>query len=116
MWRHKRKRSKRFAGFVYGFCSGCRVLFVWLYALLNGHIEITHALLEKGANPNAHDNFDVPALRWAVRLNDAGLVEALLRRGARVNVRTQGQTALWQAQQAKQSSIVQILKQYGATL
>lgn len=87
-----------------------------LYALLNGHIEITHALLEKGADPNAHDNFDVPALRWAVRLNDTGLVEALLRRGAWVNARTQGQTALWQAQQVKQSGVVQILKQYGATL
>src|SRR5690349_5861740 len=26
MWRRKRKHSQRFAGFVYGFCSGCNVL------------------------------------------------------------------------------------------
>ncbi len=81
-----------------------------------GHVAIAHAFLAKGADSNACDKHDGPALHWAVGGGRAETVELLLDHGADPNARdAKGQTARDLAQARGRDEIAEVLRQAGAT-
>lgn len=53
-----------------------------LVAVLNQHFELTHFLLQKGANPNHRDDVKGSALIYAAAINDYQIADLLLYYGA----------------------------------
>lgn len=53
-----------------------------IISVLNQHFEVAHFLLEKGANPNAQDDFKGTALLYASAINDFQMADLLLFYGA----------------------------------
>ena len=86
-----------------------------MWASLNGHLEIAHLLLDQGANVNAAKTNDgMTSLLFASQGGYLELVRLLLDRGANVNaVDIYGNNSL---KKAKNNKIVQLLKEYGATI
>jgi ankyrin repeat protein len=54
-------------------------------AAMNGDLSAMHALLKKGADPNARGSFGTPALHWRVRVDDLASAKRLLKSGADPN-------------------------------
>ena len=80
-----------------------------------GHVAIAHAFLAKGADANARDRHDGPALHWAVGSVKAETVKLLLDHGPEVSARdAQGQTALGLAEARGRERIAELLRQAGA--
>ncbi len=84
-------------------------------SIKKGHVAVVHAFLVKGADPNAKDSNEGPALLWAVARGKADIVEFLLAHGADVNARdAEGTTALDLAVKRGRQPLVDILKRAGA--
>src|SRR5690348_16278098 len=90
-------------------------------AALQGDYERARTLLEKGADPNAHDDIpdwyqDQSALMFAARAGHLEIVRLLLEKGADPNaiVCSCRQTAMAWAASHGQTDQVQLLKQAGA--
>ncbi len=49
-----------------------------LIAVLNGHFDVAHFLLEKGADPNHRDSYQGSALLYAAATNDYQIADLLL--------------------------------------
>jgi uncharacterized protein len=54
-------------------------------AAMNGDLSAMHALLKKGADPNARGSFGTPPLHWRVRVDDVASAKRLLKSGADPN-------------------------------
>ncbi len=79
-------------------------------------MAIAHAFLAKGADANARDSHDGPALHWAVAGGRAETVKLLLDAGADATARdAEGQTALDLAQQRGRDEIAEVLRKAGAS-
>jgi hypothetical protein len=79
-------------------------------AIKKGHVAIVHAFLTKGADANARDSHDGPALHWAVAAGRAETVELLLDHGAEASAQDgEGQTALDLAKARGHDGIVAVL-------
>jgi len=77
--------------------------------------ELTAALLEAGARPNAQNRYGSSPLAEAVKVADAGLVEMLLDAGADVeSPNADGQTALMLAARAGSIDVARLLIERGA--
>ncbi len=80
-----------------------------------GHVAIAHAFLAKGADANARDGHDGPALHWAVAGGRAETVKLLLDQGADPQARdAEGQTALDLAKARNRDEIAELLRGAGA--
>lgn len=85
-------------------------------AVWNRCPEITHVLLEKGADPNARENDTVPTLlRIAAKNGDTSIVQDLVNHKADPNPKdVNGNTALTLAERGGYTDIVRILKAAGS--
>src|SRR6185437_5101134 len=54
-------------------------------ASMNGDVNLMHALLTRGADPNARGWFGTPALHWRVHADDVEESKRLLKAGADPN-------------------------------
>lgn len=54
-------------------------------AAMNGDVPVMHALLKRGADPNARGAFGTPPLQWRVRVDDLDGARRLLKAGADPN-------------------------------
>lgn len=90
-----------------------------LEAIVNGEENAVRLLLEAGADPNRTADWDdapTPLIAAAER-NRAGIVERLLRAGARIESRgKRGQTALIAAARAGAKEVLQVLCDAGANV
>ena len=91
------------------------------YAAYCGDLEAVTALLAKGANPSAADDFGFTALHWNARMartggNRVGVAQALLAAGANPNHRdNDSKTVLSNAIDATaHSDLIELLKENGA--
>ncbi len=55
-------------------------------AIAGGDFNKTQSMLEKGASPDARDAKSIPALFWAVKLENSDIVKLLLDRAADITV------------------------------
>ena len=80
-----------------------------MHAAYAGTLDIMHALLAAGADPNAKNEREATALHWAV--GDAAKLKLLLSKGAAVDAKTvEGRTPLYiAAMQPAGAAIVQLL-------
>jgi len=84
-------------------------------AAKNGDLHLVNALLAKGANVNAKDEYDLTALIFASQNGHLDIVQLLLAKGAEVNAKAgNGATALIQASQEGHLDVVQELLDKGA--
>jgi uncharacterized protein len=84
-------------------------------ASMNGDLPLMHALLQKGADPNARGWFGTPALHWRVHVDDVEETKRLLRAGADPNGLTErGVSPLSIAITNGSSEIVGVLLRAGA--
>jgi len=85
----------------------------FLQAIKRKQLPIVHAFLAAGANPDARDDHDRPAIIWAVASGRPEIVEFLLERGANPNATDpDGTTALSLAAERRASRIIEILESY----
>jgi ankyrin repeat protein len=54
-------------------------------AAMNGDLDVMHARLREGADPNARGPFGTPPLHWRVRVDDVAAAKRLLKAGADPN-------------------------------
>jgi ankyrin repeat protein len=86
-----------------------------LTAAFAGDLDGVRAALQSGANPQAADEQDTAALRWATRAGHRAVVEALLAAGADVNQKSAtGWTALMEAVCSEHPDLVVFLLAHGA--
>ena len=79
-----------------------------------GHVAIADAFLAKGANVNARDIHNSPALHWAVGGGHEDVVALLLERGADVSATdANGLTAMDVAKKRGRTGIVRLLEKAG---
>lgn len=84
-------------------------------AVIHGHVATARALLDGGADPNAKDELNPPALHQAVIGGNKQLVELLLARKADINAADRdGDTALDEAIEFDRKPIIALLRQLGA--
>jgi uncharacterized protein len=85
------------------------------WAIYKIDVELTDALLERGAKPDAVNNYGSSPLAEAVKIADTELVEMLLDAGADVETPNQdGQTALMLAARAGALDVAELLIRHGA--
>ncbi len=79
--------------------------------------DIMLLLLERGANPNARDEYGNTALIGAIQSGNIEVVQLLLNKGANLNVRSNTwHTALMEAVRHEHTDIVRLLLEKGADL
>jgi len=76
--------------------------------------ETVRLLLDSGADANTRLWDGRPVLVWAVEVGNVGIVKALLAKGADVNAKGRGWTALELARKERRQEIVDILRAHGA--
>ena len=83
-------------------------------AIAHNQKDVVEALITKGADVNAKDNWNWTPLHSAI-FQDKAMVELLIARGASVNARDGGgSTPLWYAQREGHTEIVELLRKHGA--
>lgn len=83
---------------------------------VNINVNIVHALLKAGANPN-EDNSEFSALSYAVKFNSLDAVKVLLENGANVNIRSRDySTPIFHAIQSQNTDILHTLINHGADI
>jgi len=88
-----------------------------LSATMHGHIEVSLALVQRGAQPNACDQHGTTPLIIAAHRGYGLLVKALLQADADVEaIDNRGSTALMKAAERGNSDIVEMLITFGADL
>ena len=87
-------------------------------AARNGHVEVAHFLLERGADINSRGFFGAPGLHWAAINGHKAMVEFLLEHGADLSLRDQRfkSTARGWAVEGKQSEIATLLRAKGVEM
>jgi ankyrin repeat protein len=83
-------------------------------AIQKGDIGRVLLLLENGVSPDATDDEKTPALVLAVKLNRADIVEALLKRNAKIDQLDDEGTALMTAATMGRANLVKLLIAHGA--
>ena len=79
-------------------------------AVENGHDAVVNALLDRGAEVNTQNNYDITALMLAAYDGKVAMVEALLDRGAEIETQAKnGYTALISAATQGHVEVVNIL-------
>jgi len=80
-------------------------------AIKKGHVAIAHSFLAKGANPDACDDHDGPAICWAAASGNVEIVSLLIDQGADVKARdANGANALDVAEKKGKQEVVDLLK------
>lgn len=86
-----------------------------VFAARAGYLDVTTALLDGGANPNARDETGNPVLLLAIRDGNLEIAETLVAHGAAVNVRDdQAMTPLLWALRWSDSHLARELLDHGA--
>ena len=87
-------------------------------AVWKGHEQAVAALLEAGADVNAHnenDHWGTTALHAAAHANQAAIAQRLIDRGADVNASDrEGRTPLFHTTFHKAKAVAKVLEKYGA--
>lgn len=85
------------------------------YAANHAQLSAARAILEGGADPNAHNSYEITALRAAIRKSSPSMVKLLLEAGANPSDRiVYGCTDIEYAIQYEYPGIVELLLEYGA--
>jgi ankyrin repeat protein len=84
-------------------------------AVLNGDVKRVKEMLEKGADPNARDEYDNTLLHLAASWGHVGIVKLLLGHGANLNAQNKyGRTPLHKAAYWNHVDVVRLLLEHGA--
>lgn len=89
------------------------------YSLLHafakrGRTTVVEHILDKGADPNARDNFNLTPLLRAVMEGHVEMARLLIRKGADIEATYEGNTPLIEATLQKNNELVKLLIEHGA--